>query len=234
MQSSFNSHNNKMATVLAMLSITILLVAWIFTGKYLSIGSHLTTAGSLILPVWFILNDIITEVYGYIFSKRLLHSTIFCLFIFCSLTSLLAHIPNLNDLEGQSGYLFIFGKFHYYYLIGVVALFISGIVNIFAVSKWKILTQGRSFWLRSLGSSTIGEFLYSLITCLLVFGVSYLSPLNNASLSHALNIMITAYITKVVYTIILAWPANILAQFIKNYEGIDVYDRNINFNPFKL
>lgn len=223
----------RLIILLCMLSSTLLLTAFVLSGKVISIGSQLATAGSLVLPAWFILSDVIAEVYGYEFSKKLFWYSVSCLFIFCCLTELLTYLPSPDDWQGQSSYIFVLGKMLYYYLIGLIALLASGFVNIYAVSKWKILTRGRYFWLRSIGASTLGLLIYSIIASLCTFGIAYLSPLGTPSLTNVINVMATVYIIKIGFIILLAWPASILATLIKKFEGIKTDNYNLNFNPFK-
>lgn len=226
--------HSKYVILLAMLSATILMAAFVLSGKVITIGSHLATAAALILPAWFLLNDVITEVYGFAFAKKLFWFTMLCLFVFCLLTASLIHLNSPSNWTGNQSYQLVLGKMIYYFFIGFIAFIVSGLVNIYLVSKYKVLTNGRYFWLRSLGASTIGEALYSAIASLTVFGLAFFSPIPGASFAKAINVMITVYLIKVMYTIAFSWIAYILAIILKKAENIDVYAKASNFNPFKF
>jgi len=81
--------------------------------------------------------------------------------------------------------------------------------------------------LRSLGASTISEFIFTVLAVFLI-------QIGKLPLSGILTVIITSYSLKVIYAVLLAFPANLLTIAIKKADGIDVYDHCTNFNPFKL
>src|SRR4029079_1592251 len=98
--------------------------------------------------------------------------------------------------------------------------------NIYFLSKWKMLVKGKYFWLRSLGSSAIGESVYTLfVVSLLNFGM--------VSFKGFINILCISYAFKLAFDTIAVIPASFLANFLKKTEGVDVYDFAQNFIPFK-
>ena len=100
---------------------------------------------------------------------------------------------------------------------------ISSYANIRLLTKWKILTRGKYFWLRSVGSSSIGETIYSSLNIwLILFGSLEFTKLP--------QLIFWSFSLKILYTVILAYPASVLVQIIKKIDG-DNYD-NWSFNPF--
>jgi uncharacterized integral membrane protein (TIGR00697 family) len=224
---------SQLLTLLSMFSITLLITAFILSAKVITIGSHIATAAALVLPAWFLLNDVITEVYGYLFAKRLFWFTMLCLLIFSIMTNGLIYLPSPSNWNGGTSYHFVCAKLLFYYFIGLTGFIVSGLTNIYIISKCKSLLNGRYFWLRSIAASTIGEALYSIITGYIVFSFSYFSPLNNTSLSSTIDLIITVYCIKIFYTICLSWLSALLAAVLKHYEAHDQDTNNIGYNPFK-
>jgi uncharacterized PurR-regulated membrane protein YhhQ (DUF165 family) len=89
-----------------------------------------------------------------------------------------------------------------------------------------VLLQGRYFWLRSLGSSTIAEALYSAISILMM-------EIGSIPLANIWKVILMSYLIKVAYSIIFAGPGNLIVNFIKSTAKIDVYDYPASYNPFK-
>ncbi|MCD6048481.1 MAG: hypothetical protein K0S08_2128 [Gammaproteobacteria bacterium] len=224
----------KASTFLSIFSAVILACAFILSGKVILIFHYVSTAGALVLPLWFVLNDIIAEVYGYKFSRNLFWYTMFSLFTFCALVTILVYFPSPQGWRGENSYKLVLGDMFYYFLVGFFSMIIAGFINIYAVSKWKTLVHGRYFWLRSIGASGIGEAIYSVLASSVVFLVSYLSPIGVSSLNDALSVMVTAFFFKISFSVILALPANMIVMVLKRVEGVDNYDYSTDFNPFKL
>ena len=107
-----------------------------------------------------------------------------------------------------------------------MAFIIAGLVNAYVLTKWKIILHGRYFWLRSLGSSTLAEALYSAIAIVMM-------EFSSIPFNAILKVILVSYTIKVIYSIVFAGPANILVNFIKKTAHIDVYDNRDGYNPFK-
>ena len=109
----------------------------------------------------------------------------------------------------------------------IVAVILGSFINIYIIAKWKILILGRSFWLRSIGSSAIGQFLFTFVA--MVFDLFYVIPLHDL-----IELIIVAYMVKLIFTPLVAIPSNWLAEYLKKLEGIDIYDTETDFTIFKL
>ena len=212
---------------LVMLYLTVMLCSGVLTHQIVQIGSFYTQAGALVAPLWFTLSDVIAEIYGYNIARRLVWLGFICQAMFAIACNFLIQLPSPAFLDNQSAYFTVLGSILHTCLSAFVAYILAGFINIYLISKWKILLRGRYFWLRSLGASTISEFIFTVLAVFLIqFGKL---PLN-----QMLMIMGVSYTIKVIYTIALAFPVNLLVQAIKKADGIDIYDHHTNFNPFKL
>ena len=111
-----------------------------------------------------------------------------------------------------------------HYIFGVFA---GGFVNTYLLTKWKILARGKFFWLRSIGSSSTGQFVFTVVT--LLFDMLHVLPLQKI-----IQLICLSFTLKIVITFFAAWPSTILVIFLQKTESIDVYDYNTDFNPFNL
>jgi queuosine precursor transporter len=229
-----NLNLSYVAVFLSMLSITLLITAFILSAKVIHIGMHLATSAAIVLPAWFLLNDVIAEVYGYAFAKKLFWLTMICLLTFAVLANSLINLPSPANWSGDKSYQFVVGKMFFYFLIGFLGFIVSGFTNIYVVSKCKLMIQGRYFWLRSLVASSVGEGLYSVITGSIVFSVAYLSPLPNPSLSSTVNLVFTVYCVKIFYTLSFSWISALLVMVLNKSEGErGSLTNRTGYNPFK-
>ena len=187
--------------------------------------------GTMLFPVSYIFGDVLTEVYGFRASRRVIWTG----FIALALTSLLFFVlallpaePAWEQYAGSAAYNAILGGMS----SGGIALaslsgyWIGEFSNSVILSRLKILMKGRALWVRTIGSSIVGELLDSLV---FVF-VASLTGVFGWELFAAL--VLTNYLFKVSIEILL-FPFTFLAvRKLKKAEGIDTYDVGIKFNPF--
>lgn len=214
---------------MAMITAIILPCATITFNKVVALDFSYASAGTLPMPFWFMLGDIITEVYGYRVSRQIVWNALLCNLLFAVAIFILIRLPSPKAWTGESAYLFVLGDTIRLAISGLVALIIGVFINNYLISKWKVLVRGKYFWLRSIGSSTIGEAAYTLLAFFLIFLLG-----GHLNLHTMLIFVIWSYCFKFIGAILLAGPANLIANYLKKKEGIDIYDTNVNFNPFKV
>jgi uncharacterized integral membrane protein (TIGR00697 family) len=207
-----------------MLYLTADLLSLVFTYKFIQFGSVFFSAEALIFPITYTITDIIAEVYGYSEARKTIWLVFLFDFIFALGAYLLTLVPS-PDLHTQLTYNEVFKSL----LRGTVAeVFgvLSGIfINIYAITKLKIFTKGKYFWLRSIGSSLIGEFILVIVSMPIMFsGV--------VSGTNLTKIIFYTYTYKIIFAFMAAIPATFIVLTLKRKENIDIYDNNIKFNPF--
>lgn len=217
----------KYLTLIAMISAIILPCAAITFNKVVIINGSTACAGTILMPFWFIISDIVTEVYGYKVSRQIFWYSLLCNFLFAIFTIALVNLPSSKSWVGEQAYSFVFGNILPIVFGSFFAAMVGTFLNTYLISKWKILVNGKYFWLRSIGASTIGEFIYTMVAFLLIFR-------GTLEFKQISTYIMWSYSFKIVGAVILIIPANIIVKFLKNKEHIDVYDTNVNFNPFKL
>jgi queuosine precursor transporter len=217
----------KCLTALAMFYMTIKLVTVLLIYKIVSFGPITTTASSIIIPLWFLIGDVISEVYGYDIAKKIIWAALIFQFIFAILCVLLIKLPSPVTWAYQSAYHQVLGSLPRIVCSSFIAIASGVFINSYYVSKWKVLLNGRFFWLRSLGASMIGEAIFITIALSMEFiGVVPWQTL--------VKLIIVSFMIKLVINPIFAIPSSILAAILKRIEKIDIYDHDIEFNPFKI
>lgn len=202
---------------LAILNLTVLVSASTVAYKIVQIGPFTATCSSLIFPVTFMLTGIISEVYGYDLSRRLLTETFFCGLVFAAIVNFCVYLPSPLDWHGQTSFFDVLGHTFRFSVAGTVGSIVGSHVNVFAVTRWKALLKGRYFILRILGASSIGQFFLVLITTFSAF-------LGMMPTEVVVRMFWFAFFSKIVYALVLLWPAALIVVLLKRHESVDVYD----------
>ena len=190
-------------------------------------------AGTLLFPVAYIFGDILTEVYGYKKSRRVIWTGFFCLALASGVFALIGILPGESDWQeyaGDAAYIAILGGMSGGGIVlGSLAGYWSGeFANSFTLAKMKVLTNGRHLWARTIGSTLVGELVDSsvFVTVACLFGVFPWSLFASLVLTNYLfKCAVEAAMTPVTYAVV---------NRLKKSEGEDYYDRGTNFNPFSM
>ena len=189
----------------------------------------------LLTGSYFLLLDIIAEVYGYYQAKKVLYAGLFAFVLYTIVTEVIISLPTSpgvfvkwSSIQDPNAYEYVFNHL-YLFCIGVLLSgFLGSILNIVILSKWKIAVQGKYFWFRSVFSSSVAAIIYSFISMILA-----LSPfLKEVTLAEIIKFVLISFGAKILTLSILSFPATILCLIIKKVEGIDVYDYHVDYNPF--
>lgn len=198
----------------------------IFTNPtVLYIGSLKVSASTFIVILFFSLNDIITEVYGYRMMKKLIWSTIFSICIMIALILVVLSLPGLTTWP-NTHYQEILEQSAFVATSGIVAAILTSFMNAFFISKWKIALKGKFYWPRSVASTAISAFFF---TC-----IAYSYRLTYLPINQSLQFIITAYMIKVVADVIIATPSTFVQFCLKRFEDYDPLDIGVKYNPFIL
>lgn len=215
----------KYIIVISMFFITIMLASALAVHRVFMLGPFVEPGGILLFPLTYFISDIIAEVYGYKISRQILWYGLSCQFAFALMMSFVMHLPAAPFWHGQVAFDTVFGPLLAYCIATTIGMFIGDFCNIYIISKWKILLRGKWFWLRSLGSTSIGEGVFTIVALYSIFG--------ELSAQHmALKLVFDAYILKLIYGCFLTIPATILVTILKKIENTNIYENGIGFNPF--
>ena len=231
---SFVKHNNK---PLKLNSKYILLIAMIYTAisvaadvvayKYTRFFSLIESGATILFPLTYVIGDVVSEVYGWGISMRLVWFGLFSEAFFALCLMLVIHMPSSSIGHHQKEYTDILGNIWLFVLAGIIADAIAGLLNVFFISKYKVRWKGEFFWIRSIISTCISEFILILITVLIAF-------IPVIHFKATMHVFWDAYKLEIIYAILFVAPAQYCVSLLKRAEGIDVYDYGVSYNPFKF
>ena len=208
--------------------VLLILLTVLVENRVIAVGPLHVLSGSLIIPFSFMLGDVITEVYGYREMRRLIWVAILGLYFVTAVLDFIMILPSpSNQIAVNHDYQVVLSPFQKNVFCFSVAAIASSFLNSYVLSKWKILIKGRFFWMRSLGSSFVGEIIF-------IFTWALLGFINEFPLMELLELMAVSYAYKVVCNLIGILPISIFTKFIKRSECLDTYDYGIKFNPFRV
>jgi len=207
--------------------LTLFLSNFVGNAKVSQIGNFTFLAGVILFPVSYLLGDILTEVYGYAKSRRVIWLGFGALIISAALIQIMIVIPSPVSWQNKAAFNAIFSNSFRVVASSMFAFWIGEFTNSFTLAKMKILTKGKYLWTRTIGSTIVGEAVDTLVFYPLAFiGVAGFS-------SHLiLSIMITNYILKVSWEVIATPLTYSVVNFLKKKENEDYYDYKTDFNPF--
>ncbi len=212
--------------VIMALFVAVLLISNLASTKILSLGPFTFDGGTLLFPLSYIFGDILTEVYGYQRARKVIWTGFMAALLMSLVLWVVQILPPAPDWPNQQAYESLLGFIPRIVIASLVAYFAGAFTNAIFLSKLKIRTKGKYLWLRTIGSTIIGEGIDTAIFCVIAFyGV-----LPNSVL---MAVIFSNYIFKTGVEIIFTPVTYALVRFLKKQEEVDVYDRGINYNPFR-
>ncbi len=193
------------------------------------IGEYIFGTGVLFFPLSYLFGDILTEVYGYARSRKVIWAG-FGALIFASFMSwIVTSLPPAKTMspESQSAVNLIFGQTWRIVLASLTAFWAGEFVNSFVLAKMKLFTAGKYLWMRTIGSTFAGEAVDSLIFYPIAF-------LGTWPTEQVVAVMIGNYFLKVLWEVVATPLTYQIVNFLKRAEHEDYYDRDTDFNPFHL
>lgn len=186
--------------------------------------------GTFLFPLTYIFGDVLTEVYGYARSRRVIWFGMAMNLMASLVFALVGLLPTDPSSPTKGSFEAVLGFVPQIVFASLAAFFVGEFLNAFVLAKLKIATRGRYLWTRTIGSTLVGEAADTLCFSFLAFGVG-----PNALPAEVLtSIMITNYVYKVGLEVILTPATYAVVGFLKRAEGVDHYDTRTNFNPFRL
>lgn len=209
--------------------VTVLLCAnLIGAAKAAQLGPFTFGAGVLFFPLSYVFGDVLTEVYGYARARKVVWAGFGALF-FASFMSwaVLSFTPAPGQEDHQAALVRVFGNTPRLVLASLVAYFCGEFCNSYVLAKMKLRTQGRLLFLRTIGSTIVGEGVDSLLFYPLAFYGIFPDDL-------LVKIMSTNYLLKVGWEVVMTPATYKLVNALKRAESEDYYDRDTNFTPFSI
>ena len=213
--------------VSGLLFTTCLIVANIVEQKLIQIGPIEATAGILIFPISYIVNDIIAEVWGYRKARLIIWYGFLMNFLAVAVFRLSIAVPGSENFTHQEAFSLVMGNTMRITLASFIAFLVGSFLNAYVMSRMKIMQKGRNFSLRAVVSTFVGEGADSMV----FFTIAFYGVIPNNDLWI---LMLTQTGMKTVYEIIVLPFTNRIVKWVKKKEEEDVFDDDVSYNPFKI
>lgn len=213
--------------IVGMVFVAILLISNIAAQKLFAFGPFTFTAGIIVFPFAYIFGDILTEVYGYARSRRVIWTGFACNIFLVIVIAISIWLPPAEGWPLQEQFASVLGMVPRIVVASLIAYWAGEFSNSYVLAKMKVWMEGRQLWMRTIGSTIVGQGIDTTLFAIIAFaGVLPATVITKA--------IISGYIFKVVYEAVITPVTYLIVGALKRLEGIDVYDRETDFNPFSL
>ena len=213
--------------LLGILFNVCLIAANLLETKVIQVGSLTVTAGLLVFPISYIINDCIAEVWGFKNARLIIWSGFAMNFFVVALGLIAVAIPAAPFWEGEEHFNFVFGMAPRIVAASLMAFLVGSFLNAYVMSKMKVASQGRNFSARAIWSTVVGETADSLIFFPVAFG-------GVIAWKELLIMMGIQIVLKSMYEVIILPVTIRVVKAIKKIDGSDVYDTDISYNVLKV
>ena len=205
--------------------VTVLLVSNIVAPKLVAVGPLLFSGAQLLFPITYIFGDVFTEVYGYAASRRAIWSGFFASALLSILAAIIIALPPAPQWHGQKAYEEVLGMTPRIFIASLIAYWGGEFANSFVMARLKIATSGKYLWMRTIGSTVVGQAVDTTIVMIIAFAGIY-------SAGNIALLIVSGYLFKVVYEAAATPVTYLIVNTLKRREGVDILDTDTNFNPF--
>ena len=216
----------KYFTTISVFFVAVLLISNVASTKIVDFGWFTFDGGTLLFPLSYIFGDILTEVYGYKQSRKVIWLGFFSALMMSAVFYIVGQLPPAPEWGNQEAYNAILGATPRIVLASLIAYTCGSFSNSMILARMKVWTKGKYLWARTIGSTVVGELVDSTLFIL----VAFLGVLPPALL---VTLIVSNYIFKTLVEVAFTPLTYKVVRFLKREEGEDVYDIDINFNPLK-
>lgn len=209
------------------LFVAVLLISNIASTKILDLGPFTFDGGTILFPIIYIFGDILTEVYGYKATRRVIWTGFASALLMSVVLIIVGKLPAAEDWGYQESYNSILGLTSRIVIASLIAYWIGEFSNSYIMAKMKVKMQGKKLWMRTIGSTIVGEGFDTVIFVMIAFwGV--------LPGSLIISVIISNYIFKVGFEVLATPLTYYITKKFKQKENVDFYDSDTDFNPFKI
>jgi uncharacterized integral membrane protein (TIGR00697 family) len=230
-----NPHHFRFYDTLVHVFVVVLLVSNLVAQKICALGPFeiggqtfgpfYLSAAQALFPITYIFGDIFVEVYGYGASRRAIWIGFFSSALLAAMALFTTALPPAPAFQNQAAFEQIFGFVPRVLAASLIAYWCGEFANAFVMSKMKLLTKGKHLWMRTIGSTAVGQFVDTVVVMTVIFTGIH-------SFETIVNLVFTGYLAKVAYEAAATPLTYVIVNALKKAEGVDVYDEGVNFNPF--
>lgn len=211
---------------MAVLFCTCLIISNLIASKVFVVLGITLPAAVIVFPISYVLNDCLSEVYGYRRARLVIWLGFLMNFFVVLISQLAIMLPGAVFWQGDEAFRSIFGATPRATIASLLAFLAGSTLNAWVMSRMKVSQQGRNFWLRAIVSSLVGECADSLIFIPIMFW--------SMGWQAVLMMMVCQVSAKVLYEIVILPVTKLVVTKVKQLEQIDIFDTNISYNPFKI
>ncbi len=213
--------------IMAMIFITCLLVSNLIAGKIWSVTDKITLPAAVILfPITYILSDVFTEVYGFRKAKTIIWSGFVCNLIAVVAYMITILLPYPVFWINQEAYAIVLGLTPRVLVASFIGYLFGEFTNSFVMSRLKVITEGKKLWIRTIGSTVVGEGFDSVIFITIAFAGTMPG-------SQIASMILFQYLFKVLFEAVLTPVTYKVIALLKKREGIDKYDYEKDYRIFR-
>lgn len=213
--------------IIVALFVTSLITANIIAVKLVVVLGFIMPAGIVIFPISYIVGDVLTEVYGFRSARRVIWLGFFCNLIVVLGIVAGQNLPAAGFWDAQEAYDRILGYTPRLLLASFTAFLVGEFSNSYVLARLKVMTEGKHLWMRTIGSTIVGQGLDTLIFILIAFAGTTPGGVMT-------ELILTQWIFKSAYEAIATPLTYVVVNYIKEQEGVDVYDDHISLNPLPV
>lgn len=226
-RTSYGVWNSKYFLLIGILFVAVLMISNTVSTKLIQVGPCVFAGAIFIFPISYIFGDVLTEVYGFRASRMIIWSGFAALILMSFCYWFVQVLPSPPFWQNQKAYEQILGGVPRIVLGSILAYAVGEFANSYVLSRMKIWSNGKDLWQRTIGSTLVGEGLDSLI-----FGVVAFA--GTIPIEALFSLIFSGYFAKVLFEVMCTPLTYIIVNKLKQAEDLDVYDRNVNYNPFVL
>lgn len=173
-------------------------------------------AGTITFPFAYMLGDVLTEIWGFRISKRVIWTTFFCNILMVVCTQIGVCLPSPEHLgETAAAYDHIFNYVPRIVLASLVGFLCGELSNAWLMVKIREKTKGKHLWVRTIGSSAVGYVFDSLPFVLIAFA-------GTITVRELLLMLAFQYCSKLLIETVFGTPLAYAAiRFIRKYVRLE-------------
>lgn len=213
--------------VVAVAFVSVYLISQVSSSKLFAIGPVQLPGAAVVFPLSYIFGDILTEVYGYARTRRVIWAGFAAAVLMAAVLWVVQELPPAPGWRDQLAYQSILGVVPRLVLGSIVAYWAGEFANSYVMARMKVLTNGRLLWTRTVGSTVVGQAVDSAVFIAIAFA-------GRMPWADVLQVATTLYLFKVAYEVAATPMTYAVVRWLKRAEQVDVFDRATNFTPFKF
>lgn len=212
---------------LACFFVTSLLISNIIAGKLALFFGATLPAAVILFPLTYIFGDVLTEVYGFRRARLVIWIGLATNLFMAAVFMLTLILPHPAFWTAQSDYAMVLGMTPRLVLASAVAYTAGQFSNSIVLSRLKVATHGRLLWVRTIGSTVVGEGFDTIIFISIAFAGTVPAGVLGA-------MMLGQYLWKVAYEVVATPLTYAVVARVKRSEHVDALDIGVTYNPFSL